>query len=177
MKHIKKYINMKHINTYIIEKLKISKSRLTNGPDYTLFPKDKYELVNMIKNEIEKNGNECSLNHIDISKITDLTYLFAAPYLYNKYKYNLHEFNGDISEWDVSKVKDMGSMFKMSRFNQDISNWNVSNVEEMWDMFLDSNFNQDISDWEINPHCDTVNMFWNCPIEDEYRPFKNGKRI
>jgi surface protein len=31
------------------------------------------------------------------------------------------KFNGDISKWDVSNVKNMGGMFYMSIFNGDIS--------------------------------------------------------
>jgi surface protein len=45
-------------------------------------------------------------------------------------------FNGDISGWDVSNVKDMDYMFYLARkFNGDISNWDVSNVEHMRDIF------------------------------------------
>jgi len=33
------------------------------------------------------------------------------------------KFNGDISTWNVSKVKDMSWMFKDSEFNGDISKW------------------------------------------------------
>ena len=43
---------MKEIKTYIIEKLKVSKQV------YTLFPKTKDELRQMIKDEISKHGNE-----------------------------------------------------------------------------------------------------------------------
>ena len=43
--------------------------------------------------------------------------------------------NGDISNWDVSNVKDMMYMFCDSKFNGDISNWNVSNVVDMSYMF------------------------------------------
>jgi len=32
-------------------------------------------------------------------------------------------FNGDISKWDVSSVKDMSNMFQCSNFNGDISKW------------------------------------------------------
>ena len=38
-------------------------------------------------------------------------------------------FNGDISQWDVSKVTDMGNMFyNANAFNQDLSSWCVSNI-------------------------------------------------
>ena len=43
---------------------------------------------------------------------------------------------GDISNWDVSKVTDMNSMFYYAKsFNGDISNWDVSNVTDMSNMF------------------------------------------
>ena len=45
-------------------------------------------------------------------------------------------FNGDISKWDTSKVKDMYGMFAHSVFNGDISKWDVSSVTDMNEMFL-----------------------------------------
>ena len=48
------------------------------------------------------------------------------------------EFNGDISNWDVSNVTDMNRMFQKSQFNGDISNWNVSNVVDCWAFSLDA---------------------------------------
>ena len=46
------------------------------------------------------------------------------------------DFNGDVSEWDVSNVTDMKVMFyKCKSFNQNISKWNVSNVTNMASMF------------------------------------------
>ena len=39
---------------------------------------------------------------------------------------------GEIGDWDVSNVTDMGSMFNgISSFNQPLNNWNVSNVKTM----------------------------------------------
>lgn len=58
---------------------------------------------------------------------------------------NYNKFNGDISQWDVSNVTNMQSMFEGSYFNGDISLWNVSNVTNMSCMFKDSLFNGDIS--------------------------------
>ena len=48
------------------------------------------------------------------------------------------KFNGDISKWDVSNVKDMYWMFNNSKFNGNISKWDVSNVKDMKDIFKDS---------------------------------------
>ena len=57
------------------------------------------------------------------------------------------EFNGDISEWDVSRVKRMDFMFHNSDFSGDISKWNVSNVRDMRGMFKGS----PIEDWDREP--------------------------
>ena len=48
------------------------------------------------------------------------------------------QFNGDISEWDVSNVANMELMFCESQFEGDISEWDVSNVINMDQMFEDS---------------------------------------
>lgn len=140
---------MKHINKYIFEKLKISK-----GPKYTLFPKTKEDLIDMIHNEIDKNGNECSLNHIDISKIEKLDDLFSPLY-------KLSDFNGDISNWDVSNVKSIRGMFEKSKFNGDLSKWDVSNVENMSWLFANSKFNNDsIWDWDVANVNNMTYMFY-----------------
>jgi surface protein len=68
-------------------------------------------------------------------------------------------------------------MFHGSKFNGNISKWNVSKVTDMERMFASSKFNKDISNWKINSDCNIVKMFDVCNIKDEYKPFKNGKRI
>ena len=71
-------------------------------------------------------------------------------------------FNEDISNWDVSNVRDMKLMFSSaSSFNQDIGRWNVSNVENMEGMFLGaSSFNKDIGGWDVSNVTDMRYMFY-----------------
>ena len=91
---------MKSINQYISEKLKIRKS---NKPSYQYFPKSKKELQDLINQLIEERGNAGDFNEIDTSEITDMSELFR--------QIDIKNFNGDISKWDVSNVKDIFGMF------------------------------------------------------------------
>ena len=146
---------MKSLTHYIQEKLIIKKSK------YNYFPETKEELKDIIKQRIELEGNECNLNDIDTSNITDMSSLFKWS-----------EFNGDISKWDVSNVTDMNEMFCIcKKFNQDISKWDVSNVTNMSTMFYEcESFNQDISRWDVSKVIDKDKTFDDCPIEEKYKP-------
>lgn len=88
-------------------------------------PKTKTALITAIREEIKLQGYRADLNCIDTSAITNMRELF------NKFK----SFDGDISKWDVSNVKDMTDMFRDSDFRGDISGWNVDNVEYFFPMF------------------------------------------
>ena len=148
---------MKTIKQYITEKLVIKKK----SNQYKYFPETKKELKAIIKQRIKDEGNEVDLNDIDVSNITDMYDLFA----------NL-DFNGNISTWDVSNVKDMSGMFfGCELFNQDISKWYVSNVINMYNMFNGCvKFNQDISSWNVSNVKDKDDMFHSCPIKEKYKP-------
>ena len=113
--------------------IKIGKN-LSEWSAYSCRPRTKYELVEIIMNRIYKYGDECDLNDIDVSQITDMSYLFFKS-----------KFNGDISNWNTSKVEDMSCMFAESDFNGNISNWDVSNVTNVINMFNESIFTGDIS--------------------------------
>jgi surface protein len=102
----------------------------------TIIARHKRELIDLVEEEVEKNSN-CDLNHIDVSQIKDMSYLFRNS-----------KFNGDISKWDVSNVKNMEQMFAGSEFNGDVSKWNVSKVINMELLFKSSKFTGDISDWK-----------------------------
>jgi len=72
------------------------------------------------------------------------------------------DFNQDISSWDVSMVEDMNFMFLRAKsFNQDIGNWDVGNVTGMFAMFSGANrFNANIGDWDVSSVTDMWGMFW-----------------
>lgn len=63
------------------------------------------------------------------------------------------EFNGDISDWNVSNVTDMSWMFTRSKFNGDISMWNVPKNTNLLGMFVDSELerNNKIPEWHERP--------------------------
>ena len=155
---------MKRLEEFILEKLKISKIE-TNYK-----PKNKEELVKLIIEEIETNGPECSLNNIDVSNITDMSYLFMGgdPLKYLHGHPVLSGFDGDISEWNVSNVRAMSYMFEKSKFNGDLSKWDVSNVKRFTHIFMRSSFSGDISNWKINPDAKDhmQRMFSKSPLEN-----------
>ena len=158
---------MRKLEEFVNEKLKVSKIETKYKP------KTKEELVDLIIKEIETNGPNCSLNHIDVSNITDMSYLFRGgdPNKYQMGHSILSEFDGDISDWNVSNVTNMAFLFYRSRFDGkkgDISNWDVSNVINMDNMFYNSKFNGDISTWQINPKAkgNMNSMFVQSPLEN-----------
>ncbi len=89
------------------------------------------------KEQLQDIINNCSvdadLNNLDVSKLTDLSYLFKD-----------HPFRGNISKWDVSNVTDMTCIFFNSQVNCDISQWDTSNVIDKSWAFDHSNMTFDI---------------------------------
>jgi len=105
-----------------------------------------------VYSEIKRIGHNADLNHIDVSKVTDMSSLFSE---YNNDNETATEFNGDISKWNTSKVVNMQDLFRRCKFNGDISKWNTSKVTDIAGMFWRSKFNGDISKWNTS---NVVNM-------------------
>ena len=114
----------------------VSKAPWYNRP---MLVQNKQHLLDLIQDNIYIRGHDCSLNHLDISKLTDLSGVFRKS-----------TFNGDISQWDVSNVKHMNSMFEESAFNGDLSRWNIGQLKEAAQMFRASAFQGDIAQWNTS---------------------------
>ena len=98
----------------------------------------------------------------DTSDVTDMSWLFAKPDFTPAYCSTYATFNEDLSKWNVSRVTDMGNMFKYaSSFNSDISAWDVSRVTNMDRMFEEaSSFNSDVSAWDVSRVTDMLFIFY-----------------
>ena len=73
---------------------------------------NKKELKELINQRIEEQGPRCDLNDIDVSRITDMSFLFVSS-----------KFNGDLSRWDVRNVKNMFGIFYNSPLEGNESDW------------------------------------------------------
>ena len=162
--------------------IKIGKN-ISSFSTYFCRPDDKNELKQIIQERMKTNGDDCDLNDIDVSLVTDMSWLFACTDFNGdiskwntsnvtdmSWMFNWSKFNGDISKWDVNKANNLQSMFERSKFNNDISRWKMSSVKNMSYMFCSSQFNQDISNWKIRQDCATNNMFHNCSIKEKNKP-------
>ena len=185
---------MKTLNQYIQEKLIINK----DYNDKMIVVKSFDELRKIIEDRYDKLGagteqDPVDFNDINVSNLDSFCNDDNGLFEKTKFKYidisdwdvsnvklmcsmfagcDKLESVGDISKWDVSKVTNMAYMFEdCEKFNQDISDWDVSKVTIMTFMFQNCNsFNQDLSGWDVSKVTDMVGMFDGCPIKDEYNP-------
>ncbi len=111
-----------------------------------IIARDNEHLKKLISKEIYAYGENCDLNHIDIRNIKNMSGLFKK----SSFNFDISCFNGDISKWDTSHVKNMAMMFMKSKFNGDISKWDTSQVTSMYSMFYASEFNSNISKWNTS---------------------------
>merc|ERR1712238_437830 len=101
-----------------------------------------------IFNSSDKEAIKC----YDTSLLTNMAYMFDSA----------TEFNGDVSDWNVSSVTAMEGMFdSATKFNGDVSDWDVSSVTDMNYMFAyTTEFNGAVSDWDVSSVTDMDYMFY-----------------
>ena len=162
MKNLVEYVNESYEYTH-----KLSKSEqdwINYNKDKgksKVQPKSKKELTKIINDSFEKGVYD--LNFIDTSKITDMSELFYLDVKLRKFDKSIQK-SINISDWDVSNVKDMNHMFnKCTYFNCDLSRWDVSNVKDMSYMFqFCYDLNCDLSGWNVSNVLDMRDMFYGC---------------
>jgi len=150
LKSVKELKNVRNIGKFFGRQVNsIKEIKKPKEVIYSYFPESKKELKDLVLKLIKERGIKANLNDIDVSNVTNMSNLFEGI-----------DFNGDISKWNVSNVKDMRNMFSFAKiFDQDLSKWNVSNVTNMRAMFKGGIFNQDISKWNISNVKDISFMF------------------
>ena len=170
MKRLTAYIShvkdLHSLNEYLNERLIINKNFKNT---YTRAPTTFKELGKIIEQRYEEQGpgtkqNPIDFNDIDVSKITtfynsninegifektEFEYIDVSNWNVSEVKDMYKMFNecynlksvGDLSDWDVSKVKDMSLMFN-DCYNLktvgNLSKWNVSECKNMYNMFKKS---------------------------------------
>ena len=73
----------------------------------------------------------------DVSNVEDMSYMFYSMDFNFILDLSRIDFNPNLNNWNVSKVKKMNNMFAYcSSFNQPLDKWDTSNVEDMSFMFL-----------------------------------------
>ena len=121
---------------------------ITSKPrSLTIKPTTKYELRDIIWEEIKRQGPDADLNHIDTSLITDMSMLFGMITIGNINSVVERCVFHKVDQWNVSNVTNMRHRFcGCLKFNCDLSKWDVSNIK--YHRF----------------------MFDNCHIDDAYKP-------
>ncbi len=88
----------------------------------------------------------------DLSRVTSTERMFRGA----------RQFNADVSQWDISNVRNMRQMFSYaSAFNgRNLARWDVSNVTNMSGLFDSATaFDWDISGWDVSNVTDMSAMF------------------
>ncbi|MDA0849002.1 MAG: BspA family leucine-rich repeat surface protein [Verrucomicrobia bacterium] len=148
--------------TVICPEAKFGESGLIDDITYTKRRKDKIT--------IDNQGSTCTTG------VTDLSGLFSDSLGVNWQVSNwdvshvknmdslfagVKDFNDDLSYWKVDSVLSMNHMFEgASSFNGDLGSWNTEQVTSMKSMFKDaSNFDSDISSWDVASVTNMNQMF------------------
>ena len=116
-----------------------------------IFYKENYKIEYLI--------DVSSLENLDTSEYTDLSYMFCGCS-------EIKDFNF-VKKWDVSKCKNFESMFRCCRFNNldFLSNWNLINAINLEDMFrycINLNDINGIKNWNVENAENFYGMFDYC---------------
>ena len=153
------------INQQFDEKLIINK----NYNQYTYAPKSFKELKNIIIDRLYNVGpgtehKPIDFNDVDVSNIDSFYNANINEGIFDATKFEYI----DITDWNVSKVKDMYEMFNECynlKSVGDLSNWDVSNVEDISSMFdkcINLKSVGNLSKWNVSKVENMSFMFEGC---------------
>lgn len=149
---------MRSINSYITEKLIIKKKKPS-----VIKVETKEELQRIIKQEMNNQGYDLNLTHIDVSAITDLSELLYPSNSDPEFE-KIRSI--DITGWDVSNVKSCDSMFLELRNVKEIygfGNLNFKNCETFHGCFDTCNkleIIEDIENLKIPDCCERLSFMF-----------------
>lgn len=137
-------------------------SKTVKKHDNKYIPKDKGELVKFIVKICQESKDDIvDLNDIDLSNLTNISYLFT----HNDIKKALEKRNIDVSEWDVSNIVDFHNTFdNLLNFDCDLSKWDMSNARDCRAMFSNcySFTGKGLEYWDMSNVKDIAYMFDEC---------------
>ena len=93
---------MKTLTTHINEALKIGKN-LSKFSAYSCQPKNRDELIEIIRERLYKEGSRCDLNDIDVSLVDDLSGVFSGTF-FNGGRLQMEYFKCEVHDMDVLQV-------------------------------------------------------------------------
>ena len=157
---------MKTLSKYLDEKLVINKNYKS---PYNCAPTSWLELRKIINDRYDKLGPgtknmPIDFNDVDVSNIDSFRDNRSYHGIFENSKFEYI----DLSNWDVSNVKNMSFMFSCCYHLKsvgDLSNWDVSDVEDMYKMFYGCEqliSVGDLSDWNVSKIINMSNMFYGC---------------
>ena len=85
------------------------------------------------------NDGDIPLDDVDVSDITDFSFLFS----------HVKKINGCIENWDMRNAVTIENAFIMSEFECNLSKWNVPNLRNIRFAFYKSKIEFDITYWKI----------------------------
>ena len=92
----------------------------------------------------------------DVSEVTSFVGIFSGDR-----NSNLVSFDPDVSQWNTTKAKKMGYMFKgNTAFQRDLSGWDVSGVYDFAYMFTRTTYNgSGLDSWDVSSGQRFIRMF------------------
>ena len=162
--HLFLFLNMRLLTEYLSTKVKPTKIVATDE-----------SIGQIMLDEIRRLGVSGDFNHIDVSKCTSFTYLFDCLGDTGEKHELFQKFNGDISEWNVSNIKDLVCTFRgCHKFNCDLSNWDIKNVESLDHTFCEClDFNKPLNNWNTSKVTNMLGLF--CGAEKFNQPLNHWK--